>query len=406
MEYTDVTQARQDLELKFAQRGVVGDAVNEHIQKVVNSIPAIVRSNYHEDDTIAAAQYVDKYFATLENGQPTTQVPTETTKATTEFAIPASDLKAIQAYQNNTKAQRTDRAAKTRIAKLVGDKPYPGTYLNKDDKMIPNADVAKFESYREKLVDTPENVQAFNQCLEAVKNKTPMAIYIPEEGKWSPRTIGAEITTPADNGTGMVEKTYDTNKLLSFIAFDLTGVIVNDANSAGAKLASVRARKTSKAAASQTALTPRLNIVNRKVAFANPDKHVFASRIKKNGNDVVTKEGTVRSALSFQIYTGKTDKMGEKKTRTIRVPGRMAVPRWERLNPVYEDIFGPTEKQSNIVTLPTAKERQAMDTIINKTLYAIQNNAENYGDVSYQIEQAIQEAAGKAGVAATGKDFD
>ena len=358
MEYTDVTQARQDLELKFAQRGVVGDAVNEHIQKVVNSIPAIVRSNYHEDDTIAAAQYVDKYFATLENGQPTTQVPTETPKATTEFAIPASDLKAIQAYQNNTKAQRTDRAAKTRIAKLVGDKPYPGTYLNKDDKMIPNADVAKFESYREKLVDTPENVQAFNQCLEAVKNKTPMAIYIPEESKWSPRTIGAEITTPADNGTGMVEKTYDTNKLLSFIAFD------------------------------------------------NPDKHVFASRIKKNGNDVVTKEGTVRSALSFQIYTGKTDKMGEKKTRTIRVPGRMAVPRWERLNPVYEDIFGPTEKQSNIVTLPTAKERQAMDTIINKTLYAIQNNAENYGDVSYQIEQAIQEAAGKAGAAATGTDFN
>lgn len=405
MEYANAMDARRDLELKLAGRGIVGDAVDEEIKAIAKAIPEIVRGSYDADETIAAAQYADKYYAALENGggAPTPQTPAQPkVGGTPEVSIPAADLKAIQQFQNSTKAARNEKAAKTRIVKLIGDKPYPGDYLGKDLKMTPNSDEDKFAKYREVLVDTPENIDAYNKCMEAIKNKTLMDIYIPERSKWSPRTIGAEVSTPSDNGSGVSEKPMDMNQLIAFVAFELAGIIVNDAKTIGAKLASVRVKKSKKASASQGALAPRLNISNRKLAYATADLHTFASVPKKNGNEVLTKEGTVRSALSFQIYTGKTDKDGNKKVRTVRVSGRANVPKWERANAVYEDIFGPVEKSGDVFTALTTKEQQAMNVILSKTIYAIQNDAASFGDYSYQIEQELQ----KTGATPSGADAD
>lgn len=398
----DATQARKDLELKLAQRGIIGDAVETEIEKIVKSIPQLVRDQYDADDVVAAAQYADKYYAAMDGGAPVAQPTKAPTGGAVEVSIPAADLKAIQEFQSNTRAARTEKAQKTKITMLIGDKPYPGTYLKPDQKMTPKCDIAKFEAYRENLVDTPENKAAYEKCLEAIRNNTPMDIYIPEETKWNPRVIGAEVSTPAENGSALEQKPFDMKGLLAFVAYDLCGYIMCDANGIGAKLGTVRTKKSAKASSTQSALSPKLNLVNRKEAFQSPDKHMFASQVKKNGAEVLTKEGSVRSALSFQVYNGKTDAMGTKQTRTVRVFGRTQVPRWERKNAAFEDLFGATEKQTNVVTAPTTKERAAMDAIIGKTLYAIQANGSEYGDVAMEIEK--QMAASSAARPAT-QDF-
>lgn len=396
-------EARQSLELKLAQRGIVGAAVDPEIEHIAKSIPDLVRTNFDENPVIAADQYFDKYVAIMEGEKTVAPTVQAAVAPAATVAIPAADQKAIQAFQSNTKAARTERATKTKIVRLIGDKPYPGKYLSKDLKMVPHANEAKFATYEENLVDTPENKENYKKCMDAIKNKTPMEIYIPEETKWSPRTIGAEVSTPAANGSGVETKTFDMSGLLAFVAYDLTGFITCDANGIGAKLGAVRIKKSSKAASTQGALQPTLKIVNRKSAFQAADKHTYASAEKKNGNTVLTKTGTVRSALSFQIYTGKTDNMGNKKTRTVRVSGRAEVPKFERVSAAYEDLFGSVEKQSDVVTAPTGKDRAAMDAILSKTLFAIQQNSAEFGDVSLEIEQKIQEAG--AGTSAN-QDFE
>lgn len=389
------TEARANLELKLAQRGIVGEAVDEEISKIVKAIPELMRDNYDADDTVAAAQYVDKYFAKMDGEvAPTAQTPkAPAVGGTPEISIPAAEMKNITSFMNATRASRMEKAQHTKITRVVGDKPYPGTYLHAGTTMIPHADETKFAAYEEKLVDTPENREAYKKCMDAIKSKSPMEIYIPEEGKWSPRTVGIEVTTPGETGSAEVTKTLDTDQAVSFVACELAGYITCDANGIGAKLASVRVKKSAKASASQSPLSPRLNIVNRKHAYEDANMHVFASKVKKNGNEVVTKEGNVRSALSFQIRTGKTDSQGREKTRTVRVPGRTNIPRWERTTPAYEEIFGPAEKQSNVVTAPTASERKAMDQILSRTLYAIQNDASTFGNASYQLEQELQKVS-------------
>lgn len=394
------TQARKDLELKLAGRGIVGDAVEPEIEKIVKSIPQLVRGQYPEDDVEAAARYADVYYAAMSGTQPTAQ-PTVAPKTggQVEVSIPAAELKALQEFQNNTRAARTEKAQKTKIVRLIGDKPYPGTYLKPDMKMEPKCDIVKYEAYRENLVDTPENKQNYEKCLEAIRNKTPMEIYIQEESKWNPRVLGAEVSSPADNGSAPEQKPMDMKGLLAFVAYELCGFILCGEDGIGAKLGTVRTKKAAKASSTQPTLAPKLNIVNRKEAFKKPEQHTFASRIKKNGETVLTKEGAVRSALSFQIYTGKTDAMGNKKVRIVRVYGRAQLPRWERSNAAYEDLFGAVEKRTNVVEMPTSKERAAMDAVVGKTLYAIQANGIEYGAIATQIEKQLASASSKPATA-------
>lgn len=405
-----MSDARNKLTMALVKHGVFGEeAVAAEIDKIVDAIPTAVRGQYPEDKEEAALAYLETYYKAKE-GVP---APTGETPATTgsekaaPTAIPAADMRAINEFQNKSRVARADKAAKTHVKKVLADKPWPGSYMSPSLKMIPKADKAKFEEYRAKLVDDPENVKNYEACMKAIQNGEEMEVYIPSEDTWSPKTLGLIATTPAEGegATNIVEKAMTLKQATAFLAFELCGYIPCDASTPGVKLGACKPSKKGKGSANGNAPVPRLVWVNRREALKKEDQHEYISKVKEVNGKPVTKEGTVRSKLSFIINVGKKQD-GSPKTRRVRVSGKAVVPEFVRTSQKYEQLFGTASRQTNVITAPSEADRFKSDQILNETLYALSQRGSEYGDDAVAFQEKFSELVSKsAGNAASDIDL-
>lgn len=377
----------KELNFVLVRNGILDDKeMIDVANKILETVTAQEKSqpeNQGLEEQALATKYAERYF-TMKNGimnKPTGQAtPQAPSVAKVRPSVPAAEAAKLQQFQENTRQQRAEASAKTSLLRMLGDKPYPGTYMAPNMTMKPKVNIQKFEAYADQLVQTEENKRAYEEAMNAIRNNTEMAVYIPAEDKWNPKNVGIVIQTPSETaGSGqMQEMMLPDKEAISFVAVNLNGYIPCDANHPGCRIGAARVAAP-KAQSRGVTLTPRLIYVNKKEAYSKPDQHEFISRPKMNGNQPVTKEGTVRSALSFEIIDkNKLKNDGTPKTRKVRVSGRAMVPVFERTQPKYVEIFGEAQKNNNVVTAPSKSELSAHDEMIKETLFALQQGQSGY----------------------------
>lgn len=365
--------AKEQLTIQLATKGILGDRLEPEIDKIVASIPEATRSNYPEDRYEAALSFLPLYEQ-QEGGtpdHPTEQQPAGTSAPAT---VSAAQATAIAKILNKSHAKKEERTAKTNIDKLLIDKPAPDTYLDKSMKIVPVCKPEKLAEYQKQLdTSDPANVAAFQKLADAVKNQTPMDIYI---NKPSNKVMGYVISTPAgETGSdAIVQKTLTSDAMLGFVTTQLDGYIPTKGDGLGVKLRWNKPRaNTGKASSKRSTGTPTLVIGNKQEAIANPERHEIISMIEKNGDQIVTKKGKLRTELSFRIDTGEQKQDGTPKYRTIRFSGDADVPKFVRKTDEYTKLFGATDRDRNSITAPVGKEADVLNTAMTNTIAYMMN---------------------------------
>lgn len=392
---SETQNSEQSFNLLAAQYGMFGpEAIPELKAKILASIPtAVVATMADKSDDEKVYAYAPTYFKNLNGMQGNAtpqpqQVPTVPTENIT--AIPAGDAAKLAAFQESTQSERLERTQKTKITKVIGDKPYPGEYFTKEMTMVPTTSIEKLNEYEAALVEGDENRANFNAAKEAVLNKKAIPIYIPSREKWSPKLLGLVFDTPAEQGAQNAEVPMTMAKSLAYTAISLVGYVANTPNTIGAELALVKSRKKKQAGAGGNTYEPRLKVANRKKAFSDANLHVYASRMRKNGDKVVTKEGTVRGALSFKIKSTKTKDDGTPIIRTVRLTGTAQVPVYERISAEMTKLFGTGENNRDIISVPvTEKAKSALANAITRTAYTVMQNSSTYGNLGQELKDKI-----------------
>lgn len=386
-----------EVELLLARNGKIGEEDAEKaVKEIIASIPEVELSmpenaGLSEDDLVL--KYGPRYFEAKSTAvTPSAQVSAPKAQVA-EYSIPASASKKLIQLRTATAEQRHAKQLGTHMTRLLADKPYPGDYLADAPKLKPSSDITKFEKFRDQLVQDKANVANYEACLQAIRNNEPMEIYIPDREKWNPKVMGFEATVPTDNAGATAEsvRIFSTHSGIAFLALEINGMIPCGAGELGVTLGKCKV-KTDKAKAEGATPTPRLVYYGRKAALQDPKRHTFISQVKKNGNDVVKKEGSVRSELSFKIITGHKDD-GTVKTRTVRVSGKTEVPVFERASALFADVFGDINTGDNGLQLPKGeKEKSKMEKNMQDTWFALANADHAYSDAMQEMMEKYQES--------------
>lgn len=389
--------AKEQLTIVLAQRGILGDKLEPEISKIYASIPAATRSAYPDDMYEAVLKFVDVYYG----GQSAPSVAPTSVQPVGEAApatINTAQAKAIQQVMSKNKAAKEERTSKTVIEKLLIDKPAPSSYLDESMTIIPICKPEKLAEYEAKLDrEDPENVAAFEKLSQAVKNNTPMAIYINSPQY---KVKGFKILTPSmEAGKDALEpKTLTNDAMLGFVTTALDGYIPTKGDGLGVKLRWNNPRRGKKANSKRALGAPTLVIGNKKEAISNTNSHEVISKIEMNGNEKVTKAGKLRTALSFRIETGEVKTNNEKIYRTIRFTGDAQVPKFIRTTDEYNKLFGMSEKDRSTITPPTPAEAAELEEAMTNTIaYMMQNGASKFDIGAFQDAMA----ATSVGVGAT-----
>lgn len=366
---------KEALSIALARKIIIGENATRVRAQMLAEIPAEERANYPEDDDDAALAYFDTFFAnhpeldkkngaaaagldglsvkpSVKEGTGTTS-PTQTQQTSSVDSQPvAMDAEAVKTWKAELAARadvQRQNSVTSSINRLCLDKPAANTYLQADWTIIPTPKKS-MDEYRAKLVQTEENLKAFEELAKAVADKTPVPINIP---KTPPKVIGVEMNRA--DGEGTKQETFTNQRLQMYLATETVGVLPNSTpDSIGCRLSWVQPRRGSTSQKNRSG-SPRVVLSNKKTALDNAALHVVTSEIEMVGGKQKEVEGLLRTAASFKIISDKTDKDNKPLIRTVRLSGTHAVPVFKRKDD-YLPIFGTCSKNKNIQEMPQSEK--------------------------------------------------
>jgi hypothetical protein len=382
-------EAKQELVIKLAQEGVFGSEVEPTIEKIYNSIPEATRSQYNEDRDAAVLEFWPIYVQSKQGGSNPAQVQTQDT-ASPVAVLSAQTAKTIKTVMEKDKSNKIARTAKTTVKKLLIDKPAPKEFLKEDMKIIPICKTDKLNEYEKKLDKSdPANLEAFKVMKAAVENKTEMPIYINEGAN---KVVGYEIETLSkEAGTEVLEtKTYTSEGTIGFLATEVEGYIPTRANGLGLKLRWNKPRPSKKSNARKSLGAPQVVTGGKQEALKDANLHTVISKIETANGQNVTKDGKLRTKMSFKIDTGEKNTNGEAILRTIRFTGTAKVPKFIRINDEMTKLFGSSEKDRSIITPPTLAEADELEEVMIKSIAFMSENGANRFNIAGFAESMAQ----------------
>lgn len=385
MENTQVDQAKMKLKLVLAKHKIIDDAaVEATIQKILETTPAAVKEKMKAEgatETEIALQMADSYFA-AEGGNkepdPTEKTKHSSTKPATAN-MTAEDRNAIQEYFDSNAVATEKRTAQTRVVRQLTDKPTMAVLHVDGAKLKPSKSdsfEAKFKEYEGSLVDTTENRRKFVELKAAVDKGEELEVYVNTEAK--EKVIGWVIET-LDENMQPTTQVLTKETAQSFLVLSVAGYIAQRGeNSIGLKIRWTS--KTSKSAAKNNEAdgasrgSTSVAVTNAKAIKDNRDLSECTSIILTEGGvKQINDTQSARSAMYFEIYTGKTNAKGEKTVRKVRVSGKTKAYRVVRKEE-YVSVMGPAEGKKSTGT-PNKNEMQKIQEMRVASMYSMSVNS-------------------------------
>lgn len=417
--------ANQEEAMKVLKKAIVmntGSTVAEEIQAkighIIEAIPATVRESLDPDDTIAAAQYAETYFATLnKNAAPAgNAVATQAgaapkaAKKSGDFALPSISTEAQKAAMEIITAnfaQRLENTKATSILKLVVENPKQSERF-KGLNFVPKAyDAAKWEEWEKALVPGDDNRKAFEELKEAAGKKS-MEIYINDDNR---KVIGARIELPsgeAGKSSAAAPVLLRADKLIGVMTTKTAGRIPSEKTGIGATLSQVRpSSKGSQLDVTSQMFKPNVKWTGKKEALADEKKVEVANQAKKEGGKTVTGKVPVKSEKFFTVYLGdetNLDSKGNRKTRKVRLTGEVEAVQYVRASEEYTKEFGPVAVKGVVSADLSDKEKDEARRLTFDLIRAASNNqlagvdglGEEFKQALSNIKQAEQTGTAKA----------
>lgn len=372
---------------------------------IIKAMPEAVRQSYEQDgmdEYQMAAQYFNTYWEAKSGNVSGGVDPTQTREtAPTDVTYTAEEMNAIQQYMDMNAQQTSERAAKTRVLKILYDKPVLADIITPGAKLIPaitEKTWQNFDKWESKLLQNDEeNKRKFNEIKNAVSQKQEMPVYINPNQK--PKIIGYQLATTDANGQA-INKNLTKESALDFLLMDVQGYVqARGEDSVGIRLSWVtrrsgRANNNEAGAVANGA--PVVRILNRKALSEHPELTEITCVISEiNGNRTVNDSFNARSDAFFVITDGKKNAKGDLITTKKRIAGKTSVYRVER-KPEFVTDFGPAERQKGVGM--SNKERKsindAMNSAIGAALHSTANLSPAMKTMAAQIRQNMAASKG------------
>ena len=336
--------------IRFAQEGIqTPDAIEATKADILASMPEAVKesmANLSDDEKIAS--FMDAYFAGKKGVAEQAEPTQKKTIAPVTSSLSAEDAMSIQNYYDLNAEKMGLRASKSRVVCLLTDKPVLAAIHVNGAKLKPTIGEnteKNFDKWKDQLVDTPENKQAYAELKEAFMKGEEMEVYINPDAK--EKNIGFTVETTDDNNQP-VTLNMTKEDARDFLLTRVQGVIA--AASEDTIGISIRfiAKKNNSATDNEANAgidgTVRVAVQNNKALKSNPDLKVCTCTIlETNGQRTVNDQFNAKTAKYFSIYTGKNKSDGTPITRKVRMTGKTSVYAVER-KPEYVTVFGQAVK--------------------------------------------------------------
>lgn len=158
--------------IRFAQEGIqTPDAIEATKADILASMPEAVKesmANLSDDEKIAS--FMDAYFAGKKGVAEQAEPTQKKTIAPVTSSLSAEDAMSIQNYYDLNAEKMGLRASKSRVVCLLTDKPVLAAIHVNGAKLKPTIGEnteKNFDKWKDQLVDTPENKQAYAELKEA-----------------------------------------------------------------------------------------------------------------------------------------------------------------------------------------------------------------------------------------------
>ncbi|MDR1523217.1 MAG: hypothetical protein LBS29_04635 [Endomicrobium sp.] len=383
-----VSQEAQKLILVKAASNGKPWAWEECVENIYAAIPSATREMYPADKEEAVVQFADTYFASYKSSGATLTPQTAIAPGSPALpALTAAQTKALEEDILKRAPIQQERTLKTAIEKILLDKPKPSEYTPASLAVVPVVSDSQLAKYEEQLVQNEENIAAFNQLKQAVKNGTPVAVYVNDK---SIKTLGYVISTPSEHPSSAgvkEEKIFSTKKLLGYISSQLAGYINDNGSGLSAKLvwAVPKANKSAQASITQLVGSPRLRVVGKADALKDPQRHEVTSQVKQGE----TRKGRLRTALSFKVRTGEVDAKNVERTRTVRFTGIWEqAPVFQRSKQEYVNAF-PIRSLQDPISVTSKEDIAAIQEAQIQTLKWAQQKGASFA-AAYGLDDVIK----------------
>lgn len=336
--------------IRFAQEGIqTPDAIEATKADILASMPEAVKesmANLSDDEKIAS--FMDAYFAGKKGVAEQAEPTQKKTIAPVTSSLSAEDAMSIQNYYDLNAEKMGLRASKSRVVCLLTDKPVLAAIHVNGAKLKPTIGEnteKNFDKWKDQLVDTPENKQAYAELKEAFMKGEEMEVYINPDAK--EKNIGFTVETTDDNNQP-VTLNMTKEDARDFLLTRVQGVIAaTSEDTIGISIRFIAKRNNSATDNEANAGidgTVRVAVQNNKALKSNPDLKVCTCAIlETNGQRTVNDQFNAKTAKYFSIYTGKNKSDGTPITRKVRMPGKTSVYAVER-KPEYVTVFGQAVK--------------------------------------------------------------
>lgn len=336
--------------IRFAQEGIqTPDAIEATKADILASMPEAVKesmANLSDDEKIAS--FMDAYFAGKKGVAEQAEPTQKKTIAPVTSSLSAEDAMSIQNYYDLNAEKMGLRASKSRVVCLLTDKPVLAAIHVNGAKLKPTIGEnteKNFDKWKDQLVDTPENKQAYAELKEAFMKGEEMEVYINPDAK--EKNIGFTVETTDDNNQP-VTLNMTKEDARDFLLTRVQGVIAaTSEDTIGISIRFIAKRNNSATDNEANAGidgTVRVAVQNNKALKSNPDLKVCTCAIlETNGQRAVNDQFNAKTAKYFSIYTGKNKSDGTPITRKVRMTGKTSVYAVER-KPEYVTVFGQAVK--------------------------------------------------------------
>lgn len=336
--------------IRFAQEGIqTPDAIEATKADILASMPEAVKesmANLSDDEKIAS--FMDAYFAGKKGVAEQAEPTQKKTIAPVTSSLSAEDAMSIQNYYDLNAEKMGLRASKSRVVCLLTDKPVLAAIHVNGAKLKPTIGEnteKNFDKWKDQLVDTPENRQAYAELKEAFMKGEEMEVYINPDAK--EKNIGFTVETTDDNNQP-VTLNMTKEDARDFLLTRVQGVIAaTSEDTIGISIRFIAKRNNSATDNEANAGidgTVRVAVQNNKALKSNPDLKVCTCAIlETNGQRTVNDQFNAKTAKYFSIYTGKNKSDGTPITRKVRMTGKTSVYAVER-KPEYVTVFGQAVK--------------------------------------------------------------
>lgn len=370
--------ATSNILIRFAQEGIqTPDAIEATKADILATMPESVRESMADkSDDEKIASFMDAYFAG-KKGAPAAAPTDKKEIAPVALTISSEDSLSIQNYYDLNAEKMGLRASQSRVVSILTDKPILAAIHVQGAKLRPTIGEKaedKFNAWKDSLVDTDENKQAFAELKESFMKGEEMEVFVNPDAK--EKVIGYKVETTDDNNQPTV-LCLNKQDARDFLLTKVQGVIAaRDENSVGISIKFItrknKAANDNEANASVDG-TIRVGIQNGKALREHPELRVCTCSIMEtNGKREINDQFNAKSAKYFTIYTGKQKSDGTPITRKVRMSGKTEVYVVER-NPEYVNTFGPAVRSKGFGL--TTKERNKILESCQKAMALITMDA-------------------------------